>query len=432
MTRFVADHLITMEGGPSIISGGVVDVEGGRVVWSGRESHAPPSTEPVQRLSGLLMPGFVNSHAHTPMVLLRGAGEGLPVGRWLTEVMWPREGRLTPEDVWWGMTLGAAELLTNGVTTSHEMYFFPGSVAEASAAAGLRTVLTPPILTGTDLTRLGTWEDQLDSMVSLTAEYAGHRLITVGMGPHSAYAVPEEPLQAVAELAKAHELHVHIHVAEARREGDVVTDKYGMTVPRYLESVGLLEVPLVAAHGVWLTDDDISLFGEHRVGVAHCPMSNGKHASGIAPVTEMRAAGIPVGVATDGPSSHDRLDMFEEMRAALRFARLRVGDAAAMTTADILAMATREAGRVLGRADLGHLGAGARADMVLVDTSPLGPTVEEHDLLTHLVYSGSPGLIDSVWVEGEQVVAGGIPVAVDVATARREVAGRARRLASET
>lgn len=431
MTRYLVDHLITMQGEPAVVSDGMVDVSDGRVAWAGPADDAPLRDGPVEKLAGLLMPGFVNVHTHTPMVLLRGAGEGLPVGRWLTEVMWPREGRLTPEDVWWGMTLGASELLTSGITTTHEMYFFSRSVAEAGATAGIRTVLTPPILTGENLTRFGTWEEQLESMVSLAGHYADHDLVTVGMGPHSAYALPEEPLRAVAELARSNGLHIHIHVAEARNEGDHVTDKHGMTVPRYLEELGMLEAQVVAAHGVWLTEDDISLFARHRVGVAHCPQSNGKHASGIAPVAEMRAAGIPVGIATDGPSSHDRLDPFEEMRAALRYARLRAGDAAAMGPADVLTMATREAGVAMGRSDLGHLGAGARADMVLVDTSPLGPLVEPHDLLTHLVYSGSPALVDSVWVEGRRVVSSGRPAGVDVATARREVTTRARRLAEQ-
>ncbi len=432
MIRYIADHMISMQGEPEVISPGVVDVAGGSVSWSGPEKQAPAHDGPVERLSGLLLPGFVNAHAHTPMVLLRGAGEGLPVGRWLTEVMWPREGRLTDEDVWWAMTLGASELLGNGITTSHEMYFFPRAVAEAAAEAGLRSVVTPPILTGGDLTRFGTWQSQLETMMTLAERYDHHDLISVGLGPHSAYAVPEEPLRAVAEFARTGDLHVHIHVAEARGEGDAITERHGMTVPRYLESLGMLEIRLVAAHGVWLTDDDISLFAGHRVGVAHCPMSNGKHASGIAPVAEMRRAGIPVGVATDGPSSHDRLDPFEEMRAALRLARLRTGDAAAMSAGDLLVMATREAAEVLGRPDLGHLGAGARADMVLVDSSRLGPVVEPRDLLTHVVNSASPALVDSVWVEGRQVVTSGKHLGVDVDAARRQVTVRARRLAEET
>ncbi|MPZ51443.1 MAG: amidohydrolase family protein [Acidimicrobiia bacterium] len=427
--RYRVDHLITMKDEATVVDRGVVDIAAGRVVWSGPETEAPPNDGPEEKLSGLLIPGLVNTHSHNAMVLFRGAGEGLPVDRWLTELIWPREGFLTPEDVWWGMTLGAAELLANGVTTTHDMYFFPESGAEAGANAGLRTIVTPPLLTGENLTRFGTWEEQLDQMASLADTYRNHDLVTVGLGPHSAYAVPEEPLRAVAELARNKSLHIHLHVAEAEHEGDTIQERTGMTVPRYLEAIGILDSRTVAAHGVWLTSDDIALFSEHEVGVTHSPMSNGKHASGMAPVIELRSSGVPVGIATDGPSSHDRLDLFEEMRAAIRYARLRTGRADAMAATDALTMATREAGRVLGRDDLGHLGEGARADMVLIDTATLGPIVEPDDLITHLVYSGSPDLVESVWVEGRQVVNSGIPTLVDVEKARREVADRARRLA---
>lgn len=428
--RLVADHLLTMESEPVFISPGVVDVVDGRVDWSGPENEAPARNGPSRRLSGLLLPGLVNTHAHTPMVLLRGAGEGLPVDRWLTEVIWPREGRLDEEDVYWGMSLGAAELLTGGVTTTHEMYFFPEVVASAAEDAGLRCVVTPPILAGEELARFGTWEEQLDAMAEQARRWSDHPLITVGLGPHSAYAVPEKPLRAVAELAAAEGMGVHIHVAEGRHEGDGIEASHGVSVPRYLDRIGMFQVPVVAAHGVWLSDDDIDVISSRPVGVAHCPLSNGKHASGIAPVTALRGKGVPVAVATDGPSSHDRLDLFEEMRGAIRLARLREMDAAVLGPGDALAMVTREAGRVLSRDDLGTLTPGARADMVLVDTSALVPVVEENDLITHLVYSGTPDLVRAVWVEGRQVVEDGSVVTLDVDEARRQVTWRARRLAS--
>ena len=230
-------------------------------------------------------------------------------------------------------------------------------------------------------------------------------------------------------MARERGLHVHIHVAEGQREGDAVTRRTGLSVPSYLSSLGLLDGRSVLAHGVWLTPPDIELVSDLDAGVAHCPMSNGKHASGIAPVSDLRRAGIPVAIATDGPSSHDRLDLFEEMRAAIRMARLRAGDASAMAPADALVMVTREAGAVLGRPDLGTLGPGSRADIVRIDTDGFVPVVEPADVITHLVYSGTPALVRDVWVEGEPVVAGGAPTRVDLADARREATSRARRLA---
>lgn len=428
--RYHADVVVPVDDRGSLHSPGIVDVEDGRILWVGPAGAAPPRPEAVERvLAGMLLPGFVNTHAHSPMVLLRAAGEGLPVGRWLTEVIWPREGKLTSDDVRVGMTLGAAELLTNGITTSHEMYFYPREVAEAAVAAGLRIVVTPPVLVADDLARFGSWESQVEAVSAEARRWAGHELVTVGFGPHSAYALPEEPLERIAAAAAAEGLGVHIHVAEQRHEGDAVSARHGVTVPRFLDSIGMLDVPVVAAHSVWLTDDDIELFAARGVGVAHCPASNTKHASGVAPVVRLREAGVAVGIATDGPASHDRLDPFEEMRLAVRLARAAAGDAAALGPVDVLRMTTREAAAVLGRDDIGSLVPGRRADMILVDTEGFVPVVEPVDLLTHLVFSGAPSLVRDVWVEGRQVVGDGRVMSVDVTEARRDVAARARRLA---
>lgn len=429
MTRYRVDHLLTMAEGPALHSPGIVDVDEGKVQWSGPADSAPVRESPTVSLRGLLLPGLVNTHAHTPMVLLRGAGEGLPVSRWLTEVMWPREGRLTSADVEAAMTLGAGELLLNGITTSHEMYFLADGVAKAAANAGLRCVVTPPVLVAPDLARFGTWEEQVAAMVALAEGWDGHPLVTVGFGPHSAYTLAEETLLRVAELSATHGMHIQIHLDEQAREGDEVRQRTGLSVTAYLDRLGIFNTRAVAAHGVWLSPSDIEILAARPVGVAHCPCSNAKHASGMAPVVELRRAGIPVGLGTDGPASHDRLDLFEEMRWALRIARLRAGDAGAMGPLDVLAMATVEGAALLGRDDIGRLAPGCRADMVLIDTDTLVPVVEEGDLLTHLVYSGNPSLVRDVWVEGARVVTGGQPLNVDMADARREVTGRARRLA---
>jgi 5-methylthioadenosine/S-adenosylhomocysteine deaminase len=430
VTRFLCDWLITMTAEPEVVVAGALDVADGVVTWSGPAAEAPRSADETIRLPGLLIPGLINTHAHTPMVLLRGAGEGLGVSRWLTEVMWPREGKLTPDDVDLAMTLGAAELLGNGITTSHEMYFHPRSVANAASRAGLRCVVTPPILVAENLARFGDWEAQTEAMVEEARHWRDHDLISVGFGPHSAYAVAEEALRRVAELARRNGMHIQIHLAEAEHEGDEVTARTGMSVAAYLHHVGIFDSPVVAAHSVWLSDEDIETLAAHRVAVAHCPSSNGKHASGIARVGDMRKAGVKVGLGTDGPASNDRLDLFEDMRGAIRLARLQAADAGALGPIEVLQMATREGALALGRDDLGHLGPGAKADMVLIDIDPLVPVTELGDLVTHLVYSGHPGLIKGVWVGGRQVADEAGVLTVDLPEVRLEVTKRARSLAS--
>lgn len=427
--RYACDWLLRMDKNLEVIPHAAVDVADGRIAWSGPESQAPNNEFERQQLRGLLMPGLINTHAHTPMVLLRGAGEGLPVGRWLTEVMWPREGKLTEDDVELAMTLGAAELLTNGITTSHEMYFHSRAVATAAKASGLRCVVTPPVVVADDLARLGTWESQIEGMVAEAEHWTDDELISIGFGPHSAYAVAEEALVMVAGLARKHGMHIQIHLDEAEHESDAVTEATGLSATAYLERLGIFDSPVVAAHAVWLSPADIEILAARGAATAHCPASNGKHASGISPVIDLRRAGVPVGLGTDGPASHDRLDLFEDMRWALRLARLRAGDAGVLGPSDVLEMATREGGRALGRSDLGHLEVGAKADMILIDVDPLVPITEDKDLITHLVYSGHPGLVRGVWVEGRRLVDESGLLNVDLAAVRTEVTARAQALA---
>ena len=434
MDRYQADLLITMSEGRTPIPGGVVDVEGGRVVWAGAASEAPDRDgTPVHRIDGILMPGFVNLHAHTPMILLRGAGEGLPVDRWLHEVMWPREGRLTPDDVRVGMLMGAAELLSNGITTSSEMYFFGDSVARGAAEAGLRCVVAAPVIEDAQLGRMGTWQEQLEEMVATRDRWASSELIEVGLGPHAAWSVSKECLEMVARLAREHDMLVHIHVAEQEWEDKAVRElSGGRSAPAYLESLGMLEARLLAAHCVWLSDEDMEIFGRHGVGAAHCPCSNSKHGSGLARVDAMMRAGMKVGIATDGPASHHRLDLFEEMRTAIRLARIDRGDAAFMPPHQALHMTTAGAADAIARPDLGRIEPGSRADMVQLSPSEsaLHPVVpDEDDPVSRLVWSGSPRAVRSVWVGGEQVVSEGRVLTVDVDEVRAEVTERARRLA---
>lgn len=432
--RLIAPDVLTQDDQDTWHSPGVVDIVDGRIAHVGPADDAPDVAGEVRtvRLPGALLPGFVDVHAHTPMTLLRGAGEGLPVDRWLQEVMWPREARLTEEDVEVGMIAGAVQLLTGGVTTSSEMYFRPERVAAGAVRAGLRCIVAPPIIVVEGLEAvLGSWQDQLDAALAFADRHRGTPLIEGGIGPHAPYSVPAETLRAVGAAAREHGLLVHIHLAEQRDEDAAIRAEHGVSAARLLEDLGVLEARTVAAHGVWLEPEDIDLLAARGTGVAHCPCSNGKHASGIAPIAELRAAGVAVGIATDGPASHDRLDLFEEMRTALRLARIRAADASALTARDALAMVTRDAAAALGRDDLGAIAVGRRADLIHIDTTDpdLAPIAEREDLITNIVWSGSPRLVTDVWVEGVQVVRDAQHVDQDVVALAQDVTVRSRRLA---
>lgn len=430
--RIRAEHLLT--DAATIHSPGVVDHEGGTVVWSGPAVDAPDRPDvDVTDVPGLLMPGLVNAHAHTAMVVLRGAGENLPVDRWLHEVMWPREAKLTPDDVRAGMTLGTAELLANGITTSLEMYFHGQAMAEAVDSVGIRSIVTAPIIEEAQLARFGTWQQQLADMVEMVDRWAASDRVQVGIGPHAVYSTSEACLRAVAGAAAERRMLVHIHVDEQRWEDAAVRDQTGgFGATEWLEHVGMFATKVVAAHCVWSSDSDIELFARHDVGVSHCPCSNTKHGSGAARVSAMRGAGVRVGLGTDGPASHHRLDMFEEMRTALRLARVSAHDPQALTSTDVLAMATSESADAIGRPDLGRLHPGSKADMISVDMA--GPAFHpivaaEDDIVSRLVWGATPADIRAVWVGGTMVARDGQVVTVDLPAALARVGEIAERLA---
>jgi 5-methylthioadenosine/S-adenosylhomocysteine deaminase len=438
--RYVADAVVPCDGPVAVLRPGAVEVRGDTVVAVGRlmdlradDDRRDTSVREV-RVEGALLPGFVNTHCHSPMTLFRGTGENLPLLRWLEEVLWPREAHLEPEDVYWGMTLAAAELLGYGVTTTCEMYFEEEATADAVVAAGSRAVITPGVLQlpGSD----GGDEWWLDCIERFAAFHdrrngeAGR--LEVGFAAHAAYTVPLPGLVATAAAARERDALFHLHLAETEREGDAFTAEHGGTVPEVLAAAGVLDGRVLAAHSIWLSPSDLDLYATHDVAVAHCPQSNAKLASGIAPLVDLLTRGVRVGLGTDGPASNNDLDLWEEMRLAAMLARLRQGDAAALPAVEALDLATRGAGRALDRPDLGVLAPGAKADMVAVslEDPAFVPLLDDGMLVEHLVWSASSRLVTDVWVGGAPVVVGRTHRTVDVERARDEVARRAARLAA--
>jgi 5-methylthioadenosine/S-adenosylhomocysteine deaminase len=245
--------------------------------------------------------------------------------------------------------------------------------------------------------------------------------------------VPLPVLVDIAAVARELDALFHLHVAESEPEVTAFAAEHGRSIPAVLADAGVLDGRVLAAHSVWLSEDDLDLYRHHDVAVAHCPQSNGKLASGVAPLVEFLARGIRVGLGTDGPASNNDLDLWEEMRLATLLARIRSGDAAALPAAAAFGLATRGGALALGRPDLGVLAPGAQADLVLVDMGdpafvPLPPD-DDAQLMEHLVWSASSRLVTDVWVAGRQVVGDGRCLTVDVDEACRQVEQRAARLA---
>lgn len=434
--RIIADRVLTgataanvgREAAVTIIDDAAVDIgDDGRVVAVGPAAEAGPGPAEVERFSGLIMPGLVNAHAHTPMTLVRSAGDGLPLQRWLQEAVWPREGKMTPEDAYWGMVLGSAEMLLAGVTSSCEMYLFEEAMVEAVAATGGRMVLTPGVIQA--LLPDGEVGARIEEIAAFHAEH--HRpdeRISVGFAPHSVYDLTPEQCGRIAAHATATGALFHIHLEETQAERALVIDRHGAPATRLLADAGCFEARTIAAHGVWLDAEDRRILAEAGAAVVHCPQSNLKLGSGIAPVPELLADGVRVCLGTDGVASNDSLDLWEELKLAPLLARGASTDPEAMGVATAVELATRSGALALGLDDVGHIAPGARADLIRIDLDQpvFTPGV---DLPTHLVFGGSARYVTDVWVDGRRVVAGGALTTVDLSEALTEVTARGRRLA---
>jgi 5-methylthioadenosine/S-adenosylhomocysteine deaminase len=430
--RLVADAVFTVDDDDTMLAPGAVELDDeGRIAWVGDPWQVPPAAGmEVEELGGLLMPGLVNCHAHSPMTLVRSAGDGLPLDRWLTESVWPREARLRDEDVYWGMTLGAAEMLGNGITTTCEQYRHPAPVIEAVLDAGIRAVYTPGIFDVPGESEDETWEALLAEACELYDTTDGREgRLHLGFGPHAVYTVPPEGLRTIAAEAQRRDALFQIHLAETKAECDQVLERYGMSAPALLAKEGALDGRVLAAHSVWLDDDDLDVVAGYDVAVAHCPGSNGKLGAGVAPLRRLLDRRVRVGLGTDGPASNDDLHLWDEMRLAAILARATAGDPGAVSTADALRLATRGGADALGL-PVGTLEPGRAADLIRLrtDDARFTPSVTDAELLGHLVWAGAGYLVTDVWVGGARVVEAGRCTRIDEARARTEVGERARRL----
>ncbi len=412
----------------TLIPNGAVDVGGdGRIVKVGSQSEMGPPPGPVRDVGGLLMPGLVNAHAHTPMTLVRSVGDGMALGEWLAEGVWPREGRMTPEDAWWGMVVGSMEMLEAGVTTSCEMYLFEDEVVDAAGRTGARLVVTPGLIAA--LSRDGNIEQRLSDVVDFhKLHHDPDRRVSVGFGPHSVYDLTPDQCGQIATEAAARDAVVHIHLEETEAERKLLMERYGTSATKALAEAGVFEAKVLAAHGVWLDRGDRTILADADASVAHCPMSNLKLGSGIAPLVDLLAEGVNVGVATDGPASNDNLDLWEELKLAPLLARGTTHNPQALSATSALKLATSSAATAVGLDDVGHLSPGARADIIRVDLDqPAFQPLE--DLTAQLVFAGSSRWVTDVWVDGHQLVHAGRLQSIDREQALAEVAERGRRLA---
>jgi 5-methylthioadenosine/S-adenosylhomocysteine deaminase len=354
----------------------------------------------------ILMPGLINAHTHVPMTLLRGLADDLRLDVWLMGYMMPVEREfVTPDFVRLGTSLACAEMIRSGVTCFADMYYFEEAVAQATADAGMRAVCAQTVLKF-QVPDASSFEESLISAREFITKWKGHPLIVPCVGPHAPYTCTPEILKSTAELAKEFDVPLHIHISETLNEVENMRRDHGMPVVPYIKKQGLLEAKVIAAHCVHIDEGEIRTLLHAGAGIVHNPSSNMKLASGIAQTKKMLEIGINLGIGTDGPASNNDLDMFEEIRLAGFLAKVSTGDPTALPAQTVLLMATRLGAQALHIGDItGSLEIGKRADLILVDISPLHNSPrfrrDPAGVYAQLIYAAKASDVTDVMVEGK-------------------------------
>ncbi len=420
MSNLPCDLLLTApwllpEGGAQAIADGAIAITDGRIQAVGQRANLAAEYQPTVHTDlphHLLTAGFVNAHCHGAMTLLKGLGEGLSLMPWLETAVWPAEQQLvSSEFVSLGVDLALLEMIENGVTCFSDMYFFPAVTAARASAAGVRCQIAGPIIDGVNAwSKSG--DDSLGQVLALFDEWRHHPLVSIALGPHSAYALSWPMLEKVQMYADELDAGVHIHLHENAEEVAGAQRLRGSSWIAALEELGMLNPRLQAVHLTTVTEAEIELLGERRVNAVHCPHSNLKLASGISPIGRLAAAGVNVALGTDGALSNNTLDVLSEARLATLLGRHLSDDATSPSAAQALAMASHQGAEALGLADLGKLAVDQHADIAAFDlhNPALMPL---RDPVNQLLHAGGNLRASDVWVAGQALLVSGVHQTLD-------------------
>jgi 5-methylthioadenosine/S-adenosylhomocysteine deaminase len=421
-----ARYAVTSNQGDEILEGASIGIQDGKIAYIGKDS--PEAKEIYDATNRLISPGFINSHTHLGMSLLRGWAEGVNLQGFLERV-WAAEGAIMDEATCeLGTELGALEALLSGTTTTMDMYLNPVATHRGAVRVGLRHIAGPIFFDFPGLDGLQ-WEQRIERAYQWPAELAkiGGPFIPIYLMPHSTYTDSPENLTQVAAIAKELKARVHLHVSETEAENADVQSRYSKSPTEVCRDTGILDVPTIFGHGVHLSDSDMAIAASKGTSVGHCPGSNLKLGSGLARFNDLRKAGIAVGLGTDSCSSSNDLDMFSVMRMAAHAVALRQSPADVDLTA-IVRAATIEAAKAVGLDDrVGSIEIGKEADLIALDlhAAHLTPV---HDVNALLVFAAGRGDVTDVWVAGEKVVENRVSTKVDLTDLIKRVNQRVKAL----
>ena len=412
-----ARYVVTMDAGHRLIENGAIAVRGSRIVGVGSKVEIVrrfPAAKILDRPEAILIPGLINTHTHAAMSLFRGVADDMRLQEWLTNFIFPAEAKnVTSDFVYAGTKLACLEMMLSGTTSYVDMYYFEERVAEATREAGMRGVLGQTVI-GFPTPDSKTPEDALARTAKFIERFRNDPLITAAVAPHALFTNSPETLRGARALANRYGAPLVIHLSETRRENEEGVAKYKMSPTRFLDSIGLFEGTTIAAHGVWLDDADIEILRARHVGVAHCPSSNMKLASGVAPIVKLLGAGIATGLGTDGPAgSNNDFNMMEEMNLAANLQKVASGDPTVLPARQALEMATIDGARVIGREkDLGSLEEGKLADIVSLRIDRAN-AIPLYNVYSQIVYALKGSDVRDVMINGRTVVLDGRSLTLD-------------------
>jgi 5-methylthioadenosine/S-adenosylhomocysteine deaminase len=425
------EFVVTIDDARPVIRNGAVAVKDGRIVAVGTAAEIAAAYRAPLTLPGeqrVLLPGLVNGHTHAAMTLFRGIADDLALNEWLTQFIFPAEARFVDaEFVRTGTQLACWEMIRGGTTTFVDMYFHPDAVAEVVEACGLRAIIASAAIDFPSPGFKG-WDDSFAAAVAFVQRWKGrHPRITPAIGPHAPFTVAPEHLVEAVAAARLHDVPISIHVAETLTEVNDVQTRYGNRPLRHLDAIGFLDPRVIAAHMVWPDTAEIAILSQHKAGVVHNPTSNLKLASGFSPVPQMLAAGVKVGLGTDGAASNNNLDMWQEINLAALIHKGVSLDPTILPAATVLRMATLGGAEAIGLdAHIGAITVGRRADLIQVrlNRAHLTPL---YDVISHLVYAARADDVATVVVDGKVVMRNGEVLTLDLPAIR----AKARRIAQE-
>jgi 5-methylthioadenosine/S-adenosylhomocysteine deaminase len=419
------DYVVTMNTEAPVIRNGAVAVMDGQIIAVGTEAEIERQYSASTVVSGvgrILMPGLVNGHTHSAMVLFRGMADDLPLMEWLQNYIFPMEGRYVDEAlIDAGTRLACWEMISSGTTTFVDMYFYPDVIAKVVEECGLRAVIAAPMIDFPSPGFQG-WDDSFAAGVSFAERWKGkHPRITPALAPHAPYTVSKDHLAQAFQAAKELDVPISIHVAEDRAEVKMISDQYGQSSIKLLSGLGMLEQRTIAAHVVWPTDADIQALAGSKVGAIHNPTSNMKTGAGVSPVPKMLAADVSVGLGTDGAASNNDLDLWQDMRLAALLHKGVSGDPTVVSAEQALAMATRMGAQAIGLGDkVGALKKGTRADMIQVsyESARFDPM---YNVISQLVYVATSKDVVTSIVEGKLLMENRVVTTIDLEKVRADV-----------